>query len=219
MMSTDWNPLLAAEFDKPYWHALQSFVASERKQHAVYPAHEDVFAAFDHTSFDDTKVVILGQDPYHGPQQAHGLCFSVQRGVPTPPSLANILKELQADLAIPIPAHGNLLAWAQRGVLLLNTTLTVRDGQAGSHQGKGWETLTDEVIRLANSKPFVVFVLWGAQARKKKSLIDVSRHAVIESAHPSPLSAHQGFTGSRPFSQINAALRAGGLSDIDWALD
>ena len=218
-MSTDWNPLLAAEFDKPYWHALQSFVASEREQHAVYPAQEDVFAAFRHTSFDDTKVVILGQDPYHGPQQAHGLCFSVQRDVATPPSLANIFKELHADVGMPISSHGNLLAWAQRGVLLLNTTLTVRAGQAGSHQGKGWETFTDEVIRLANSKPFVVFVLWGAQARKKKSLIDVSRHAVVESAHPSPLSAHQGFTGSRPFSQINAALRAGGLSDIDWALD
>ena len=143
MINTDWSPLLCAEFDKPYWHALQSFVASERKQHVVYPAHEDVFAAFDNTSFDDTKVVILGQDPYHGPQQAHGLCFSVQRGVPTQPSLANIFKELQADLAIPIPAHGNLLAWAQRGVLLLNTTLTVRAGQAGSHQGKGWETFTD----------------------------------------------------------------------------
>lgn len=218
-MSTDWNPLLRAEFDKPYWHALQSFVASEREQHAVYPAHADVFAALHHTSFADTKVVILGQDPYHGPRQAHGLCFSVQRGVATPPSLANIFKELQADVGLPIPSHGNLAGWAQRGVLLLNTTLTVRAAQAASHQGKGWETFTDEVIRVANSKPFVVFVLWGAQARKKKSLIDVSRHAVVESAHPSPLSAHQGFTGSRPFSQINAALRAAGLSDIDWALD
>jgi uracil-DNA glycosylase len=219
MMSTDWNPLLRAEFDKPYWHALQSFVASERKQHAVYPAHADVFAALHHTSFADTKVVILGQDPYHGPRQAHGLCFSVQRGVATPPSLANIFKELQADVGLPIPSHGNLAGWAQRGVLLLNTTLTVRAAQAASHQGKGWETFTDEVIRVANSKPFVVFVLWGAQARKKKLLIDLSRHAVVESAHPSPLSAHQGFMGSCPFSQINAALRAGGLCDIDWALD
>jgi len=218
-MSTDWNPLLRAEFDKPYWHALQSFVASEREQHAVYPAHADVFAALHHTSFADTKVVILGQDPYHGPRQAHGLCFSVQRGVATPPSLANIFKELQADVGLPIPSHGNLAGWAQRGVLLLNTTLTVRAAQAASHQGKGWETFTDEVIRVANSKPFVVFVLWGAQARKKKLLIDLSRHAVVESAHPSPLSAHQGFMGSRPFSQINAALRAGGLCDIDWALD
>jgi len=218
-MSTDWNPLLHAEFDKPYWHALQSFVASEREQHAVYPAHADVFAALHHTSFADTKVVILGQDPYHGPRQAHGLCFSVQRGVATPPSLANIFKELQADVGLPIPSHGNLAGWAQRGVLLLNTTLTVRAAQAASHQGKGWETFTDEVIRVANSKPFVVFVLWGAQARKKKLLIDLSRHAVVESAHPSPLSAHQGFMGSRPFSQINAALRAGGLCDIDWALD
>ena len=219
MMRTDWNPHLHTEFDKPYWHDLQSFVASERKQHAVYPAHDDVFAAFRHTAFADTKVVILGQDPYHGPRQAHGLCFSVQRGVATPPSLANIFKELHADVGLPIPSHGNLAGWAQRGVLLLNTTLTVRAAQAGSHQGKGWETFTDEVIRVANSKPFVVFVLWGAQARKKKSLIDLSRHAVVESAHPSPLSAHQGFMGSRPFSQINAALRAGGLCDIDWALD
>jgi len=218
-MSTDWNPLLRAEFDKPYWHALQSFVASEREQYPVYPAHADVFAALHHTSFADTKVVILGQDPYHGPRQAHGLCFSVQRGVATPPSLANIFKELQADVGLPIPSHGNLAGWAQRGVLLLNTTLTVRAAQAASHQGKGWETFTDEVIRVANSKPFVVFVLWGAQARKKKLLIDLSRHAVVESAHPSPLSAHQGFMGSRPFSQINAALRAGGLCDIDWALD
>ncbi len=218
-MSTDWNPLLRAEFDKPYWHALQSFVASEREQHAVYPAHADVFAALHHTPFADTKVVVLGQDPYHGPRQAHGLCFSVQHGVATPPSLANIFKELHADVGLPIPSHGNLAGWAQRGVLLLNTTLTVRAAQAASHQGKGCETFTDEVIRVANSKPFVVFVLWGAQARKKKSLIDVSRHAVVESAHPSPLSAHQGFTGSRPFSQINAALRAAGLSDIDWALD
>ena len=218
-MSTDWNPLLRAEFDKPYWHALQSFVASEREQHAVYPAHADVFAALHHTPFADTKVVVLGQDPYHGPRQAHGLCFSVQHGVATPPSLANIFKELHADVGLPIPSHGNLAGWAQRGVLLLNTTLTVRAAQAASHQGKGWETFTDEVIRVANSKPFVVFVLWGAQARKKKLLIDLSRHAVVESAHPSPLSAHQGFMGSRPFSQINAALRAGGLCDIDWALD
>jgi len=217
-MSTDWNPLLRAEFDKPYWKELQSFVDEERRRHTVYPTREDTFAALHHTSYADTRVVILGQDPYHGPRQAHGLCFSVQRDVAPPPSLVNVFKELNADLGIPVPSHGNLEAWARRGVLLLNTTLTVRAGAAGSHHGKGWETFTDEVIRVVNDKPFVVFVLWGAHARKKKLLIDVTRHAVIESAHPSPLSAHNGFFGSKPFSQINAALQAAGLSDIDWSL-
>lgn len=218
-MSTDWNPLLRDEFEEPYWRDLQSFVEEERRRHTVYPPREDVFAALHHTSYADTKVVILGQDPYHGPRQAHGLCFSVQRGVAPPPSLVNVFKELNADLGVAIPSHGNLEAWARRGVLLLNTTLTVRAGQAASHQGKGWETFTDRVIRVVNEKPFVVFVLWGAHARRKTSLIDVNRHAVIESAHPSPLSAHNGFLGSRPFSRINAALRASGISDIDWSLD
>ncbi len=218
-MTTDWNPLLRAEFDKPYWSSLQSFVENERQHHAVYPARENVFSALHHTSYADTKVLILGQDPYHGPNQAHGLCFSVQHGVAVPPSLVNIFKELHGDLGVPIPEHGNLQAWARRGVLLLNTTLTVRAGQAASHQGKGWETFTDEVIRVVNEKPFVVFVLWGAHARKKKSLIDATRHAIIESAHPSPLSAHNGFFGSRPFSKINAALRTAGMSDVDWSLD
>lgn len=218
-MTTDWNPLLRGEFEKPYWASLQTFVEGEREQHAVYPARENVFAALHHTSYADTKVLILGQDPYHGPNQAHGLCFSVQYGVPPPPSLVNIFKELHSDLGISIPKHGNLQAWAQRGVLLLNTTLTVRAGQAASHQGKGWEAFTDEVIRMVNEKPFVVFVLWGAHARKKKLLIDTDRHAVIESAHPSPLSAHNGFFGSRPFSKINGALLAAGMSDIDWSLD
>jgi len=218
-MTTDWNPLLRAEFDKPYWSSLQTFVENERQHHAVYPARENVFSALHHTSYADTKVLILGQDPYHGQNQAHGLCFSVQHGVAVPPSLVNIFKELHGDLGVPIPEHGNLQAWARRGVLLLNTTLTVRAGQAASHQGKGWETFTDEVIRVVNEKPFVVFVLWGAHARKKKSLIDATRHAIIESAHPSPLSAHNGFFGSRPFSKINAALRAAGMSDVDWSLD
>ena len=218
-MTTDWNPLLRAEFDKPYWSSLQTFVENERQHHAVYPARENVFSALHHTSYADTKVLILGQDPYHGPNQAHGLCFSVQHGVAVPPSLVNIFKELHGDLGVPIPDHGNLQAWARRGVLLLNTTLTVRAGQAASHQGKGWETFTDEVIRVVNEKPFVVFVLWGAHARKKKSLIDATRHAIIESAHPSPLSAHNGFFGSRPFSKINAALRVAGMSDVDWSLD
>lgn len=218
-MSTDWNPLLRAEFEKPYWKDLQTFVDDERRNHTVYPSREHVFAALHHTPYADTRVVILGQDPYHGPRQAHGLCFSVQRDVAVPPSLVNVFKELQADLGVAIPSHGNLESWARRGVLLLNTTLTVRAGQAASHQGKGWETFTDEVIRVVNEKPFVVFVLWGAHARRKKSLIDVDRHAVIESAHPSPLSAHNGFFGSRPFSRINDALRTAGLPDIDWNPD
>lgn len=218
-MTTDWNPLLRGEFEKPYWKELQSFVRHEREQHTVYPAHDEVFAALHRTPYADVKVLILGQDPYHGPGQAHGLCFSVQHGVAVPPSLANIFKELRDDLGVAPPGHGNLTAWASRGVLLLNATLTVRAGQAASHQGKGWETFTDQVIRAVNDKPCVVFVLWGAYARKKKSLIDTTRHTVIESAHPSPLSAHNGFFGSRPFSRVNAALRDAGLSDIDWRLD
>ena len=218
-MTTDWNPLLRGEFEKPYWKQLQSFVEDERRRHTVYPSRENVFAALHATQYADVKVLILGQDPYHGPNQAHGLCFSVQRDVQPPPSLVNIFKELRDDLGIAIPPHGNLEAWARRGVLLLNTTLTVRAGQAASHQGKGWETFTDEVIRQVNEKPFVVFVLWGAHARKKKTLINSARHAIVESAHPSPLSAHNGFFGSRPFSKINAALRDARLEEIDWSLD
>lgn len=218
-MTTDWNPLLREEFKKPYWNQLQSFVEEERRRYTVYPSRENVFAALHTTPYADVKVLILGQDPYHGPRQAHGLCFSVQNDVPPPPSLVNIFKELRDDIGAAIPAHGNLESWARRGVLLLNTTLTVRAGQAASHQGKGWETFTDEVIRVVNEKSFVVFVLWGAHARKKKSLIDTTRHAVIESAHPSPLSAHNGFFGSRPFSKINDALRAAGVGEIKWNLD
>lgn len=218
-MKTDWNPLLREEFKKPYWNQLQSFVEEERRRYTVYPSRENVFAALHTTPYADVKVLILGQDPYHGPRQAHGLCFSVQNDVPPPPSLVNIFKELHDDIGVAIPAHGNLESWARRGVLLLNTTLTVRAGQAASHQGKGWETFTDEVIRVVNEKSFVVFVLWGAHARKKKSLIDTTRHAVIESAHPSPLSAHNGFFGSRPFSKINDALRAAGVGEIEWNLD
>jgi uracil-DNA glycosylase len=218
-VTTDWNPLLRTEFDKPYWAELQRFVADERASRTVYPPHEEVFAALHLTPYADTRVMILGQDPYHGPGQAHGLCFSVRHGVRTPPSLANIHKELHTDVGVAIPDHGNLEAWATQGVLLLNATLTVRAGQAGSHQKHGWETFTDEVIRTVSDKPdHVVFVLWGGYARRKKSLIDESRHTIIESPHPSPLSAHNGFFGSRPFSRTNEALVAHGQTPIDWSL-
>ncbi|MCU1398971.1 MAG: Uracil-DNA glycosylase [Acidimicrobiales bacterium] len=219
MAATDWNPLLRAEFDKPYWQPLQDFVRDERAHHTVYPPHADVFAAIHLTSHADTRVMILGQDPYHGPNQAHGLCFSVRRGVAVPPSLANIHRELRDDLGVEPPLHGNLEHWAAEGVLLLNTTLTVRAGQAASHQGKGWEAFTDQVIRVVSDKVDpVVFILWGASARRKKALIDASRHVIIESAHPSPLSAHNGFFGSKPFSRTNEALMSTGRQSIDWRL-
>jgi uracil-DNA glycosylase len=217
--TTDWNPVLRGEFEKPYWSSLQSFVAAERERYTVYPPHDDVFSALHLTSRADTRVVILGQDPYHGPRQAHGLCFSVRRGVPVPPSLANIYTELRHDLGIATPSHGNLESWARSGVLLLNATLTVRAGEANSHKGRGWETFTDEVLRAVNEKTTsVVFILWGSSARKKRPLIDTSRHVIIESAHPSPLSAHTGFFGSRPFSRANAALAEAGLEPVDWSL-
>ena len=216
---TDWNPILRQEFAKPYWPELQAFVAREREQHTVYPPRPEVFAALHLTPFADTRVVILGQDPYHGPRQAHGLCFSVRHGVRPPPSLVNVHKELHDDVGVKAPDHGNLEAWAVQGVLLLNTTLTVRAGQAASHQGQGWETFTDEVIRAVSAKEQpVVFILWGSHARKKKALIDTTRHATVEAPHPSPLSAHNGFFGSRPFSRTNAALDAAGLEPIDWRL-
>ncbi len=218
-MPTDWNPLLRDQFEMAYWRELQEFVADERRTHAVYPPSDEVFAALHLTACADVKVMILGQDPYHGPGQAHGLCFSVRRGVRVPPSLANIHKELRADLGAEIPEHGNLEAWARQGVLLLNATLTVRAHSAASHQKHGWETFTDEVIRVVNAKDDpVVFILWGASARRKRELIDTSRHTVIESAHPSPLSARNGFFGSRPFSRANAALAAAGREPVDWNL-
>lgn len=219
MATTDWNPLLRDQFDEPYWAPLQDFVAAERRAHTVYPPAADVWAALHLTSYADTRVVILGQDPYHGPRQAHGLCFSVRRGVRIPPSLANIHEELRSDLGVAIPDHGNLEAWARNGVLLLNTTLTVRAGQAASHQGHGWETFTDHVIGVVSDKPEpVVFILWGNSARRKRALIDTARHTIIESAHPSPLSARNGFFGSRPFSRANEALVAAGRQPIDWNL-
>lgn len=219
MATTDWNPVLRGELDKPYWAELQAFVRSERQHDVVYPPEHEVFNALHLTPYADVKVLILGQDPYHGDGQAHGLCFSVRPGVEIPPSLRNIHAELEADLGLPRPRHGNLEAWARQGVLLLNATLTVRAHRAASHQGKGWERFTDEVIRAVNDKPErVVFILWGSSARQKKALVDTSRHAVIESPHPSPLSAHRGFLGSRPFSRANALLEEAGRAPVDWRL-
>ena len=219
MAATDWNPLLRDQFDEPYWKQLQQFVASERASTSVYPSHENVFAALHLTPYADARVVILGQDPYHGPGQAHGLSFSVPMGVDIPPSLRNIHQELQADLGIAPPGHGNLESWARHGVLLLNAVLTVRAHSAGSHRNRGWETFTDRVIEIVADKPeTVVFILWGNYARAKRTLIDTTRHHVIESPHPSPLSASRGFFGSRPFSRANAALVAAGREPIDWSL-
>ena len=218
-MKTDWNPLLKPEFDKPYWKELQEYVYEERMHSKVFPEHNEIFAAFHLTPYTSVKVLILGQDPYHGEGQAHGLSFSVKKGIATPPSLRNIYKELNSDLGIDIPTHGNLEPWALQGVLLLNATLTVRAHQAGSHQGKGWETFTDQVIRKVNEKEEkTVFLLWGAFARKKKLLIDQDRHHVIESPHPSPLSAHRGFFGSSPFSEANQVLMDSGRDPVNWAL-
>ncbi|MBT5138953.1 MAG: uracil-DNA glycosylase [Acidimicrobiaceae bacterium] len=218
--TTDWDAVLRTEFDKPYWTELWEFVEAERSAHEVYPPHDEVFAAMHLTPYAEVKVLILGQDPYHGPGQAHGLCFSVCAGVRVPPSLANIYKEMETDLGVSIPLSGNLEHWARQGVLLLNTSLTVRSGEAASHQGRGWEVFTDEVIRAVSRKSDrVVFVLWGSSARKKTFLIDQSRHVVIESPHPSPLSAYRGFFGSRPFSRANAALVEAGREPVDWRLE
>jgi len=215
----DWHELLGGECYKPYWETLQIFLRDERRQHTVYPPEEQVFSAFRFTRYADTRVVILGQDPYHQPGQAHGLCFSVPEGITRPRSLINIHKELQLDLGIGPPEHGNLESWARQGVLLLNTTLTVRRDEPNEHHGRGWETFTDEVIKAVNEKSNrVVFILWGAAARSKKKLIDTTRHRVVEAAHPtSRPNAHDPFLGSRPFSKANRFLEEAGVSPIDWA--
>jgi uracil-DNA glycosylase len=217
-MDPSWKTRLSAEFQKPYFLALAEYVREERRKSVVFPAPGDVFNAFKVTPFERVKVLILGQDPYINAGQAHGLSFSVPMGVKPPPSLQNIYKELNADLGLPIPKHGNLTRWAEQGVLLLNATLTVRAHEAGSHQGQGWETFTDVALKLLDEREApVVFVLWGRYARAKKELIG-SRHTIIESAHPSPMSAHQGFFGSRPFSKVNEALVGHGVSPIEWSL-
>jgi uracil-DNA glycosylase len=215
----DWQPILAAETQKPYYAPLERFVAEERATYTVYPPEADVFNALRYTPYDRVNVLLLGQDPYHDEGQAHGLCFSVRPGVKPPPSLANIFGELKSDLGLPFPNNGYLVPWAEQGILLLNAVLTVRAHTPNSHKDKGWETFTDAVIRQVNAKTEpVVFVLWGGYARKKVPLIDRSRHTIIESAHPSPLSARSGFFGSKPFSKINAALRQSGKPEINWQL-
>lgn len=211
--------VLADEFNKEYFLELKSFLLEEKKTYRVFPPGKLIFNAFDHTPFDRVKVVLLGQDPYHGAGQAHGLCFSVPEGVPKPPSLVNILKELKSDLGYDEPLHGNLTKWADQGVLLLNATLTVRENQAGSHQNHGWETFTDAAIKqLSERREGLIFILWGNYAIAKKALIDTSRHAILSSVHPSPLSAHRGFFGCRHFSQVNNLLRQHGVEEIDWRL-
>lgn len=215
----DWRAALGAEFDLPYFGLLSRFVDAERETHKIYPPEDDVFNAFSHTPLDRAQVLILGQDPYHGARQAHGLSFSVRPGVAIPPSLANIFRELKTDVGARVPNNGSLLPWADQGVLLLNAVLTVRAGEANSHKAKGWEKFTDAAIRALNEKTEpVIFVLWGGYAAKKIPLIDTSRHAIIKSAHPSPLSAHNGFFGSKPFSQINEILQGWNRAPIDWQL-
>lgn len=218
-IGNDWDALLEDEFKKDYYLSLREFLKVEYFTKTVYPPMNDIFNALKYTSFKDTKVVILGQDPYHGPGQAHGLCFSVQRGIKFPPSLQNIFKELQDEYGILPPQHGELTAWARQGVLLLNTTLTVRQGTPQSHKGQGWEILTDRIISLLNQKEEpVVFLLWGANAWAKKALIKSQKHLVLECAHPSPLSAYRGFFGCGHFKKANEYLRQNGLSPIDWEI-
>jgi uracil-DNA glycosylase len=215
-----WREILAEEFEADYFDELRDFLVEERKHHTVYPPGQLIFSAFNNTPFNRIKVVLLGQDPYHGPGQAHGLCFSVPEGIPKPPSLLNIFKEIEDDLGIPVPVNGNLQKWARQGVLLLNATLTVRANQPGSHQRHGWERFTDSVIRkLSERRSNLIFLLWGAYAQAKESLIDTERNYILKAAHPSPLSASKGFFGCRHFSKTNEILKELGLQEIDWSLD
>ncbi len=212
-----WKTVLQHEFDKPYFKQLTEFVKQEYKTKQIFPPASLIFNAFDQCPFDQVKVVIIGQDPYHGVGQAHGLCFSVNNGIEFPPSLINIFKEIERDLGIPIPKSGNLTRWAQQGVLLLNATLTVQAHIAGSHQNHGWESFTDTVIHtLASKKEHLVFMLWGSYAQRKGEFVDPKRHLVLKSAHPSPLSAYRGFIGNNHFSTANKYLLENGLSGIDW---
>ena len=214
-----WHAHLADELEKPYFHKLAQFVDEERQNYTVFPPQPEVFSALQITPYERVNVLLLGQDPYHDDNQAHGLCFSVCPGVKPPPSLLNMFKELQTDVGFRIPNNGYLVPWAEQGILMLNAVLTVRAHAANSHKNHGWETFTDAVIRQVNAKDDpVVFVLWGGYAQKKLKLIDTKRHAVVQSAHPSPLSAHNGFFGSKPFSAINAALRQGNKPAINWQL-
>ncbi|HEX8697929.1 MAG TPA: uracil-DNA glycosylase [Myxococcaceae bacterium] len=217
-LPADWRKVLREALNSPSFERLEAFLGEERRRFTIYPSEEDMFSAFRLTPYEQVRVMVLGQDPYHGPGQAHGLAFSVQPGVAPPPSLTNIFKELHSDLGVVPSGSGSLVPWARQGVLLLNAVLTVRESQPNSHANQGWEEFTDAVIRAVNAKPEpMVFLLWGTYARKKKKLIDTECHEVIESSHPSPLSAMTGFFGSRPFSRINETLMARGQPPIDWS--
>jgi uracil-DNA glycosylase len=219
ILSNDWAPLLEEEFQKSYYLRLRAYLAEQYNQATIYPDKHDIFNALHYTPYHEVKAVILGQDPYHGFGQAHGLSFSVQPGIPAPPSLQNMLKELREDLGCRIPNNGHLASWAKQGVLLLNTVLTVREAAPNSHKGQGWEAFTDRIISLLNERETpVAFVLWGNHAQQKQQLITNSRHCIIKSVHPSPLSAHRGFMGSKPYSKVNAFLRNIGSLEIDWQL-
>lgn len=219
-ITNDWLGVIGGEFSKPYYASLYKFVKEEYSRYVIYPPSNDIFNAYHYTPYSNVKVVIIGQDPYHGPDQAHGLCFSVKKEVDIPPSLVNIYKELESDLGCYIPDNGYLEKWAKQGVLMLNSVLTVRAGNAFSHSGHGWEQFTDATIKAVNKidRP-VVYILWGAPARKKKEMLNNPRHLVIESPHPSPLSAYRGFFGSRPFSRTNEFLEANGVEPVDWQIE
>ncbi|MDZ7960000.1 MAG: uracil-DNA glycosylase [Aulosira sp. DedQUE10] len=218
-LSPSWQAVLSEEFDKPYFSKLQNFLLAESQSHTIYPPEDNIFSAFELTPYDNVNVLLLGQDPYHDKNQAHGLCFSVQPGIKPPPSLINIFKELKDDVGFNIPNNGYLVSWAKQGILMLNAVLTVRAHTPNSHKNQGWETFTDAVISKVNQKiDPVVFVLWGGYAQKKLKLIDTTRHTVIQSAHPSPLSARNGFFGSKPFSAINLALHSFGKPEINWQI-